>query len=502
MMGGNKKQKTEMTLTRKTAYLILVLFLSGSVNAQVTLKQQRELFVDNHLIDKMENLENRLGTPVPAGTAIKFDKNWEGVFSGAYVSVTFDGNRYRMYYRGVGETEDIKKQVTCCAESKDGIHWERPNYGQFKVNGSAQNNIVLLGDALQASHNFSVMYDNNPNALPNERYKAVGGVASTKRRPLRGLYRYVSADGIHWKIKDSVALFREGFGMDSQNVLAWLPAENQYAVYLRMWTEDKPSDSTLLKGVRTIARSVSKDFKNWTTPEPMQFDNGIIENLYTNATHPYFRAPQLLIALPFRFSPDAVALSEAEMNKNGIAKTMRKGISDAVLLTSRGGTTYSRKFMESFVRPGLDEHNWAARSTIPALGVVPDGTDKMSFYFTRSYGTNECHIERMTLRVDGFASLHAGYKEGYMITKPLRLDGEKFLLNYSTSSIGYIKVIVLDENQRDLAAFSANNSKKLVGDRIDQEINWGGESIKKLKGKKVRLKFVLRDADLYSFGVF
>lgn len=489
-------------MTKKSVFIVIILFLFGTVNAQIVLKQQRELFVDNYLIEKSFNIENKLGQPSPAGTAIVFDKSWEGIFSGAYVSITFDGQLYRMYYRGVGETNDIMKQVTCCAESKDGIKWEKPAYNQFKVNGSFENNVILLGDKLQASHNFSVLYDKNPNANPEEKYKAVGGVASSKKRTMRGLYRFVSADGVHWKIKDSTALFPDGYGMDSQNVLAWLPSENQYAVYLRVWTGDKPSDSTLLKGVRTIARSVSKDFIHWTKPERMRFDNGIIEDLYTNATQPYFRVPQLLISMPFRFSPNAVALTEDEMDTNGIAKSMRKGISDAVFLTSRGGGNYYRKFMESFVRPGMDEHKWAARSTIPALGVVPTEKNKMSLYFTRAYGTRQCHIERMTLRTDGFASLHAGYKEGYVITKPLRLDGDKFLLNYSTSSIGYIKIILLDDKNREIKSFSGANAPKIVGDRIDQEINWGSASIKELKGKTVKIKFIIRDADVFSFGIF
>ncbi|WP_018628412.1 hypothetical protein [Niabella aurantiaca] len=487
---------------KKIAFAILCMLAGTAARPQIVLKQQRELFADNYLVDKMAGVENRLGVPVAAETAIKFDAGWEGVFSGAYVSVTHDGSLYRMYYRGVGETEDIKKQVTCCAESRDGVHWQKPAYRQFKINGSLENNVVLLGDRLQASHNFSVIYDQNPAAAPGERYKAVGGVASSKRRSMRGLYRYVSADGIHWKIKDSIPLFPDGYGMDSQNVLAWLPSEQQYAIYLRVWTGDHPGDSTLLKGVRTIARSVSEDFIHWSEPQRMQFDNGIIEDLYTNATQPYFRAPQLLVSLPFRFSPHAVALTESEMNENGIARSMRKGISDAVLLTSRGGNNYSRPFMESFIRPGLDVHNWAARSNIPALGVVPTGQNEMSVYVTRAYGTKECHIQRMTLRTDGFASLHAGYKEGYVLTRPLQLDGNKFLLNYSTSSVGYVKVVFLDESLREIAGFSERDAKKMTGDRIDQEISWGSASLGELKGKTIRIKFIIRDADIYSFALF
>lgn len=339
---------------------IFVAFCSMSFIAvaqqPVTLENQRELFVDSYLTDKFSNADIKLATPVSGGVAIKLNEPWEGHFAGAYVSVIHDGDLYRMYYRGMGSGNGANGEVTCYAESKDGINWQKPNLSLFEIKGIRNNNVVNKGNLQQSSHNFSVMIDNRPGVPAAYKYKAVGGVASSPKRSARGLYRFVSADGIHWsRFKDdTTALFKDGYGMDSQNVLEWLPAEKQYAIYLRMWTGDKPGDTSLLKGLRTIARSVSKDFIHWSEPVPMNFGNTPMENLYTNATHPYFRAPQLLISMPFRFSPDSRVLTDEEMTANGIEKSMWKGVSDAVLLTSRGGNTYERRFMESFVRPGTD----------------------------------------------------------------------------------------------------------------------------------------------------
>lgn len=478
--------------------------LSSAQQKAIVLQNQRELFVDNYLLDKLQHVENRLSTPVSGGLALDFDKPWEGNFAGAYVSVVNDGDLFRMYYRGQGLGNGASTEVTCYAESKDGINWTKPSLNKFEVKGTFANNVVMKGSPLQTSHNLSVIHDTKPGVPASEAYKAVGGVASSAKRKLKGLYRYVSADGINWKrYADTTALFPDGYGMDSQNVLAWLPSEQQYAVYLRRWTGDKPGDEKLLKGVRTIARSVSKDFKNWSEPVTMGFGNTPLEDLYTNATHPYFRAPQLLIGMPFRFSPDSRILTDEEMKANQIDKTMWQGVSDAVLLTSRGGNTYDRKFMESFVRPGLDSRNWAARSTIPALGVIPTGKNEMSFFVTRAYGTPDCHLERMVLRTDGFASLHAGYKEGHVITKPLTLKGDTFQLNYSASSIGYVKVILLDNAGKELPGFGEADAEKIFGDKIDAPVKWkSGKTIKSLGNRQVRIKFVVRDADIYSFGIF
>jgi hypothetical protein len=490
--------------------VMAIVFMAGSPalgfaqQKAPVLQNQRELFVDNYLVDKFVNTETRLATPVSAGVAVQFDKPWEGNFA-AYVSVTHADGKYKMYYRGLGEENGAKGEVTCYAESEDGINWKKPVLNLIEVHGSKANNVVAISGLQQSSHNFSVIYDSNPGTPASQRYKAVGGVASSLKRSARGLYRFVSPDGIHWnRLKeDTTALFRDGYGMDSQNVLAWLPAEKTYAIYLRTWTGDKPGDTKLLKGVRTIARSVSKDFIHWSEPVVMNFGNTPLEDLYTNATQPYFRAPHLLISMPFRFSPENRVLSDEEMKANGIEKSMWKGVSDAVLLTSRGGNVYDRKFMESFVRPGLDQRNWAARSTIPSLGVVPTGKDEMSFFVTRAYSTKGCYLERMKLRIDGFASLHAGYQEGHAVTRPLRLKGESFQLNYSTSSIGYVKVVLLDESGKELPGFGEADAEKISGDKIDIPVKWkSGMSIKSLGNRDVRIKFILRDADIFSLGIF
>ena len=285
-------------------------------------------------------------------------------------------------------------------------------------------------------------------------------------------------------------------------MITWLPAENCYAIYIRTWTEDKPGKPTW-RGVRLISRATSKDFITWTEPERMTWDGPAQEDLYTNATHPYFRAPQLLIALPFRFSPERRLLSEAEMDEFDIAPSMRSGVSDAVLLTSRGGTRYERKFLESFIRPGPDLSNWAARSNIPALGVVQTGPAEMSIYVTCGYGSKFPRLERRTLRLDGFASLHAGYVSGSAVTKPMRIEGKRLEVNFATSSIGWFKVAVLDDSGAELPGFGLADAEELAGDTIARDAHWkSGRSISELTGRDVRLKFVLRDADLYSFAVF
>jgi hypothetical protein len=471
----------------------------------VALKNRRELFVDDFVAREVSGVEYRLGVPLPSGTALHLDQPWEGRW-GAYVSVISDGQKFMMYYRGgFGATNN--EDLTCYAESKDGVQWTRPNLGLFEVKGSKANNVVLpMGEPTWATHNLSVFHDARPGVPADERFKAVGGGAGNNRLLkfsglVRGLYRFVSADGINWRRLPGQPLFTE-WALDSQNVLTFLPEENCFAIYLRTWTGDRKGVKFAYNSIRTVARSVSKDFVNWSEPERMTFDRGPVEDLYTNTTEPYFRAPQISISMPFRFVRDRQVLDEAAFKKYDIAPSMWKGVSDAVLMTSRGGTRYQRKFMESFVRPGIDPTSWAARSNMPGTGVIQTGPHEMSFFIVRGYSSNQPRIERLALRLDGFASLHAGYTEGVVRTRMLELDGSRLSMNVSTSASGYAKVVMLDEAGAEIPGFGLADAFELVGDSIDLTAKWKGtRALTDLKGRRVQIKFLLKDADLYSFAV-
>ena len=67
------------------------------------LRNWRELFVDHYLIDRLEGASLKLHEPQPAGTAIKYDRPWEGRGC-AYITVLKDDGVYRMYYRALSGT--------------------------------------------------------------------------------------------------------------------------------------------------------------------------------------------------------------------------------------------------------------------------------------------------------------------------------------------------------------------------------------------------------------
>ncbi len=429
-----------------------------------------ELFVDAHHIEKLNGVSLKLHSPKRMGTALKFGKPWEGL-SCAYVTVFQDGDLYRMYYRGKADRNGV--ELTCYAESKDGIRWTKPNLGLFEFNGSKENNIVWQKGF--GSHNFTPFRDAKPGVEKNERYKAFGGAP----RGTRGLMAFTSADGIHWRLLAEKPVLTDG-KFDSQNLAFWDTNRKQYVAYFRISS----------KGVRAIAYATSNDFIHWSETKPIDLGDAPPEHFYTNATTTYFRAPHYYFSFPKRFARSRKKLPEHK----------ELGISEAVFLSSRDGVNFDRTFMEALIRPGRSKQNWGDRSTMVAWGILQTASDEMSIYYSQGYRYPTHHLERGVFRLDGIASAHADYKGGELITKPFQFSGNKLVLNYSTSASGSVRVEIQNTDGKPIPGFTLKDSKELYGDEIAETYSWkSGSDVSKLVGKTVRLRFVLKDCDVYSY---
>ena len=129
---------------------------SGATNAEaaIDLGSRRELFVDEFLIARKTDLELKLHSSMPREIVMLRDAPWEGSGSG-FETLFRDGDIIRMYYIGAELTNadgttlqydpvsgKRRQTYACYAESKDGIHWNKPVLGLFEFNGSKQNNII------------------------------------------------------------------------------------------------------------------------------------------------------------------------------------------------------------------------------------------------------------------------------------------------------------------------------------------------------------------------
>jgi len=468
----------------------------------VDIGTRRELFVDEALIEKFAgNAALKLHQPTAREVTFQFDRPWEGNACG-YVTLFRDGDIYRMYYRGhryVIDDPPLKQaqsEVVCYAESRDGIHWTRPNLGLFAWNGSKENNIIWMGTP--EAHNFAPFKDANPACPPEQKYKAIGGTVTS-----RGLNTFQSADGIHWTRWSTEPVVTQG-AFDSHNTAFWDAAGERYVMYVRSFEN----------GLRAIGMSESLDYVHWSAPVSLEYPNSPPQQMYTNQIAPYERAPHVWLGFPTRYvarplGPHVKNLEPVELRKLLIAADERVGtdLTDGVFMSTRDGKTF-RRWDEAFLRPGPEnEGRWIYGDNYQCYGLLEtlDGAanpaPELSLYFTEGAWRDDAHrLRRYTLRLDGFVSAHAPYAGGELVTKPLRFAGDRLHLNYATSAAGSVRVEIQDESGTPLPGFALDDAEELFGDSIEQPVLWkGGSDVSSAAGKAVRLRFVFKDADLYSF---
>ncbi|MEO6964166.1 MAG: hypothetical protein ABIY90_19515, partial [Puia sp.] len=408
-------------------------------------------------------------------------------------------------------TDDAHPFFLCYAESNDGIHWRKPNLGLFEFQGSKNNNIVLNSDKVGSVHpdpgHPAVFKDENPDCAPDAKYKAIIREFTAQGSTPPGVLAMKSPDGIHWSPLVYKPVITDG-AFDSQNLAFWDPGRGEYRAYWRYMAGGT---------MRSIRTARSKDFINWTDKADLSYVNSPTEQLYTNVVKYYFREPQLLIGFPIRYtergwSESMRALPDLQNRELRASAVERFGtaLTESLLMVSRDGVKFKR-WEESFLRPGIERtgtwnygQQYIAWSMVETKSALEGAPDEISLYAVEgTWGTEKLNtnaLRRYTLRLDGFVSVNAPMSGGELVTRPLTFSGKELFLNFSSAAAGDVRVEVQDENGNPVPGFALTDCPAVFGDAIARKVYWtSGSDLSSIKGKVVCLRFVLKDADLYSF---
>ena len=515
------------------------------MNTSLEIGSRLELFVDDYLVDRLEgDAALHLHKPLGREVALAGDQPWEDDSMG-YFSVMSDGDLFRMYYRGFhhGSGAEARGEPMCYAESKDGIHWTKPNLGLFAYQGSAENNIVLGGDGrkfpatdqwrgwlgletgLGWRGDMAPFKDTNPNAAPDARYKAlVRGCRGTCQiacgRSDYGMYPFKSPDGIHWTLMSEEPVITRG-RFDSQNLAVYDAVRERYVAFVRdmkwgsaekpLWNappreqyeecmeavdpKTRESEDAVLSaygGVRDIRMCLSEDFVHWSDPVPLEYRQApgdFDRDLYTNAVVPYERAPHILLGFP----TDFVELFAVESSGT-----------NPLLMASRDGGSSFRLWPDPLIPREAPEERDGNRGNYMAHGLVR-GNEREYFVYAEEGGSGPSGVRRLrrfTYRVDGFVSVRAGLRGGSVVTPPLTFSGKRLVVNYIGWPFqnGSVRVEVQDGDGHPLDGLALADCEELCGDAIDREVVWtSGAAPGMYAGRPVRLCFALHHADLFSF---
>lgn len=209
------------------------------------------------------------------------DQPWEIRIDNGYPNVLYDPEEriFRCYYTLF--TDDLDTEGTTLAErssrdylprmdrvtslayaeSRDGIHWEKPALNRVEWRGNKMNNILFL-----FAHGTGVMMDSH-DSDSGKRYKMVTKVDI----PGKGTHMAVafSPDGKDWS--ELIPWPEHNPPADSHNLPFWNEDEGCYVLLSRVWKD----------GIRMTTLSRSSDFIHWSEPEETLRGRGFEAQVYS-----------------------------------------------------------------------------------------------------------------------------------------------------------------------------------------------------------------------------
>jgi hypothetical protein len=508
---------------------ILVLGIS------VAYGNDRYLLLDSRITSNIENAELTLGKVKkhPANPLFEEDKPWEKRFDNLYANVIYDEqeNIYKCWYSpfivdnsSKGMTLQQRKEeryrgpynremAICYATSKDGITWVKPELGLVEFEASKANNILWRGigkpskdkdedwsekDKVEWSEKDKEEWSKKDKKEWSEKDKKEwlekekkdkdelwggphgSGIFKDLREPdpdrrYKALIKYgilsvaFSPDGIHWG--PAITCPEADSAGDTHNNALWAPTLGKYVGITREW--GAPFG-------RQVARTSSDDFINWQKCEIVL--EGLDSNFQTYAMPVFYHGGIYLglvaihaqetdrVWTELTWSPDTVKWNRVLPGTPFIPNDGKEGDYD-------WGCVYAAAypvFLKDEIRlyyGGSDGHHGSWRNGFFCLA---------------------------TLRPDGFA----GYtqtdsnKPATITTTPINHGNKTLQISADVESNGYLKVKVLDEQNKPLV-----ESKTLNGRLTDKKVEWSdGFSLDNLGNKPAQIQFEFKDATIYSFS--
>ncbi len=464
-------------------------------------------FWDDYLIDTDISSANlSANKPQKRDVVMVCDKPWEGNATDFFTVINDDG-LYRMYYEAWGLYDKPMAIKVCYAESRDGIHWDKPNLGLVEFEGSRDNNIIIE----KIPDNFTVMKDENPKCPPEMKYKALLSIReidylSGNKQNMLALW--VSADGLRF---EPHSIISKGFAYDTQNSLHWNRHTGKYYCYLRAYVPAPEDKDSLFEetDVRVNMVMESEDLVNWSEARIIA-EKDELYPVYTNCVTAYPYDDRYYVGFPSRYvqrkewtkNYDRLGGKEKRRERMKLSPRLGIAVTDCIFMSSRDNVNWYR-FDEAILTPGIEDgENWIYGDCYPALGGLfetpspfRNSPPELSLIVGNHHWMDSpVELVRYVFRRDGFASVKATYKKQTLLTKPFTFDGDILKLNFATSARGGIKIRILDESNTPIEGYS---TYEIFGDSVDRTIDFDSP-LSALSGRTVKLEFIMSDAEIFS----
>ncbi len=431
-------------------------------------------FFDDWQLISYVNLERRQGRPkyVPEATLedeltegtwnfplVTWDKD-KGLYVGLYGgAVDFQGNHRIKVPEGIDKNLIPRTQILCYAQSRDGIHWERPDVREFvNLDGPvhANNQVFGFNQPVEGGPPFYDIYEQDS----SKRYKFLINLGEKGYRALA-----VSPDGIRWRVEKEYPFLK---ATDTPSAIFYHPERKIYVLSVRKSCGD-----------RRIFFIETEDWEKFSEPRLVMHPDTEDQPLIGLYGMPVVRYENIFIGLLWKIYCDPLSFA------------LPNGPIDCELTYSYDGTVFNRTTHKPFIeRNELGEHGGGC---VYVGSMLVDEDNRIRFY---SAGSKAEHFQNQTLkdaaimlhrlRLDGFFyfATHAG--KGRLRTKAMRITGDEIKIN-ARSPFGGIRVQVIDEKGDIIPGYSFDDCIPLRTDELFWQPVWkGGKTISGVKSNKRR----------------
>ena len=521
----------------------------------LVIEDQPQFFFDDGIVESVQNLTRVIHRPEKseANPLIKKDKPWEhfvyfgtadfalwrDVDSGQFRCLYSDWKFDRAKHAAQGGSImawDYTQDTHLYACSDDGLTWEKPAMGLIEVDGRDTNG-VFGGAGYGSVWNMTVLDDPLETDVAR-RYKAVHSFIPAGSPPeaadnqeIRLAY---SPDGVHWTPAGEPPVFGNLKNrLSDVTIVSFDQATQTYLLNTRhpwqgraprlpsvdVWEVSGGPRFDRMQGVasrrnrRRIFQCESRDFVNWSTPRVIIAPDPDVDNI----------------------DDSFYGMTQYDLGGQWIGFLyvfhMVENYNDVQLVHSRDGRNWRRLAPGwSWLQPG-PPGSWDQTQAY-GIHAIPVG-DELRIY----YGGSWCHhdwwyvgqyeglqvpeawdddevrygLGLANLRLDGFVSLRANaVREGMLDTQPFVAAGDQLIVNATCGNDGYVKVAVTDEDGAALPGRGWDDCDVFSGDAVRHRVTWRSDPSLPMPAEQEslpsatpyrRLKFLMRNADLYSFRV-